>query len=374
MRTLFVFLACELFISGIAGAEAPTPSCEVTADIQACSDGSGSRTEVNAAIKEFKKICTGSQAHFTAVTKLSSQCEKIGKPDQVSSCADQWDKENRAIVSFVGRSAKEKANMEKTFWTILGPQNCAAAEQNKATLHDLTQRYDAILETLKSPRESSRAKMDLFQAAFTKALLGQKFSEPVPPRHYIGAKGEEPKAPPAAANVTSMGSVQLVTAYRLALEFNYPGPKDTTIMVAGNPVKVTAGFAKVLKLEGAGVLDDGRMVNVSGSSYMFVRIIDAPYGLGSYKRTPLEPFRSIAVDPKVIPLGSTVYIYEARGMALPPGADGTPVFHDGYFRAIDIGSMINGTHIDVYSGHLLEDYRFLQNYFDGKTVHFYVVK
>lgn len=55
----------------------------------------------------------------------------------------------------------------------------------------------------------------------------------------------------------------------------------------------------------------------------------APLALGFY--------RSIAVDPQVIPLGSRVYLpaYRTEG-------------HGGWFIAADTGGAINGHHIDVY--------------------------
>lgn len=63
----------------------------------------------------------------------------------------------------------------------------------------------------------------------------------------------------------------------------------------------------------------------------------------------LIPYRSIAVDPKVIPFGSAVYIPAARGtrITLPSG---TSVLHDGYFVATDRGGGILDNHIDVYVG------------------------
>jgi 3D (Asp-Asp-Asp) domain-containing protein len=373
MRILYIAGIFSLAFS--AYAETPGLNCTVTTEAQSCSDGSGGLKEVKEAIRQFQKVCSASQEQIPATANLAASCDKAGKGDALRDCNDKWDKEGRALREFGVKTTSEKKNLEKLFLTILAPMNCAGAEQNKSILSDLTKRYDLVLESLKAPREITKVKTDLFQKAVAQTLIAQKFPEPASPRRYLGTGNDEPRSPPAEANVASMGSVEIVTSYRLALEFNYPGPKDATILVGDQQVKVTAEFAKVLKLEGAGVLDDGRMVNANnGKSYMFVRIIDAPYGLGSYKRTPLDPFRSIAVDPKIIPLGSTVYIYEARGMPLPPAPDGTPLFHDGYFRAVDVGSMINGTHIDIYAGHLAEDYRHIRNYFDGKTVHFYVIK
>lgn len=53
----------------------------------------------------------------------------------------------------------------------------------------------------------------------------------------------------------------------------------------------------------------------------------------------LVPYRSVAVDPKLIPLGSWVYIEAYRGA----GSD------DGWFYAMDTGGAIKGRHIDVYT-------------------------
>ena len=63
----------------------------------------------------------------------------------------------------------------------------------------------------------------------------------------------------------------------------------------------------------------------------------------------LNPFRTIAVDPEVIPYGSVVYIPSARGLefTLPSGQKR---IHDGYFFAADTGGLINGNHIDVFLG------------------------
>ena len=51
---------------------------------------------------------------------------------------------------------------------------------------------------------------------------------------------------------------------------------------------------------------------------------------------PLKFYESVAVDPKVIPLGTRVYIPAYR-----------PV-NGGWFRAADVGGAIKGRHIDVY--------------------------
>ncbi len=63
----------------------------------------------------------------------------------------------------------------------------------------------------------------------------------------------------------------------------------------------------------------------------------------------LIPYRSIAVDPSVIPYGTAIYVPAARGVriTLP---DGRSVLHDGYFIGSDRGGLIKQNHIDVFIG------------------------
>ena len=59
---------------------------------------------------------------------------------------------------------------------------------------------------------------------------------------------------------------------------------------------------------------------------------------------PLVPYRTIAVDPHFIKLGSTISIPQLKGARLP---DGT--IHDGIFVADDRGHF-KGHHIDFFTG------------------------
>lgn len=63
----------------------------------------------------------------------------------------------------------------------------------------------------------------------------------------------------------------------------------------------------------------------------------------------LVPFRTIAVDTNIYPIGSVLYIPSIRGaeIELPSGKK---VLHDGYVFAGDIGGAIKGNHIDVFTG------------------------
>lgn len=78
------------------------------------------------------------------------------------------------------------------------------------------------------------------------------------------------------------------------------------------------------------------------------KIARGPFGDG-VQRYKLSPFRTIAVDPDVIPYGTAIYIPAARGLPfnLPNGEQRK---HDGYFFAADTGGLIHGNHIDVFLG------------------------
>lgn len=69
---------------------------------------------------------------------------------------------------------------------------------------------------------------------------------------------------------------------------------------------------------------------------------------------PLVPYKSVAVDPSVIPYESVLFIPEAVG-TLYPDLNGLLVRHDGYFLAADTGSLIKGHHIDVFLGPTLDN-------------------
>jgi len=108
-------------------------------------------------------------------------------------------------------------------------------------------------------------------------------------------------------------------------------------------------FVKELRMEGTGILANGRVVNWAGkcdygvgACFEELDVNKYPYGRGVGGRS-LVPFRSIAVDPKVIPYGEPVYLPELDGMVLPDGS-----IHDGCVRADDKGGWIRRKHIDFF--------------------------
>ena len=155
------------------------------------------------------------------------------------------------------------------------------------------------------------------------------------------------------------------TYYYLAQERDHAGePKDAPLLSAECTylADVPKKFHDDLCIEGSGLLADGRVVNYSRSCTrdcfaavpcgrkrykICYQVLDPkryPYGMGSQGRV-LEPDLSIAVDPKVIPLGTVLYLPELDG-AVPPGRSAP---HDGCVRADDVGGAIKGDHIDIFS-------------------------
>jgi 3D (Asp-Asp-Asp) domain-containing protein len=73
----------------------------------------------------------------------------------------------------------------------------------------------------------------------------------------------------------------------------------------------------------------------NGRGRRYVPLPGVTFAAGKSK--PLRYYRSIAVDPRLIPLGSRIYIAAYRHTA-----------GHGWFRAEDVGGAIDGRHVDVY--------------------------
>jgi 3D (Asp-Asp-Asp) domain-containing protein len=78
------------------------------------------------------------------------------------------------------------------------------------------------------------------------------------------------------------------------------------------------------------------------------KLANGPFGDG-VRNFALKPFRTIATDPTVIPIGTILYIPEARGAVIAFSKNET-ILHDGYFFAGDMGGAIKANHIDVFIG------------------------
>jgi 3D (Asp-Asp-Asp) domain-containing protein len=96
-------------------------------------------------------------------------------------------------------------------------------------------------------------------------------------------------------------------------------------------------------------MTDGRVINYTGrcpfgygTCFEQMDVRDYPFGRGAGNR-PLIPFKSVAVDPRVVPIGEPIYIKEFDGMILPDGS-----IHDGCVRADDTGGGIKKRKMDFF--------------------------
>jgi 3D (Asp-Asp-Asp) domain-containing protein len=133
-----------------------------------------------------------------------------------------------------------------------------------------------------------------------------------------------------------------VTFYWMVEEDNYQGKRTMPLYTTGGQLvgRFTQDFVKDFRMESCALLSDGRIISYLKRANK-CEVVDAPIGCGY----TLAELKSVAVDPSLIPVGSTLYIPEAEGTRLSAGA-----YHDGVFRADDIGSAIKGDRLDVYLG------------------------
>jgi len=133
-----------------------------------------------------------------------------------------------------------------------------------------------------------------------------------------------------------------VTYYWAVDETDYPTSKSSPIYLADGQLlgRFSSAFVKAFRIEAAACLKDGRRISYLKRTNR-AEVVDRFLGYGGHRLTEL---RSIAVDPRLIPLGSVVYIPQAENVSI----DGQTL--GGVFYAHDVGSAIKGKHVDIFVG------------------------
>jgi 3D (Asp-Asp-Asp) domain-containing protein len=133
-----------------------------------------------------------------------------------------------------------------------------------------------------------------------------------------------------------------ITYYWTVEEAEYPESKSKPLYLADGSLlgRFSSSFIRAFKTESAARLRDGRRISYLKSRGRAL-VVDQFLGYGGHKLTELK---SIAVDTRIIPLGSVVYIPAAANVVV----DGKP--QSGVFYAQDIGSAVKGKHIDIFIG------------------------
>jgi 3D (Asp-Asp-Asp) domain-containing protein len=117
--------------------------------------------------------------------------------------------------------------------------------------------------------------------------------------------------------------------------------------------EVSKEFASQLALQGTGKLHDGRVLNIWGAcncdhSPCF-KVTQAQWGTSGSGKA-LQPFRTVAVDPKIVKLGSLLYVPLLEGRTMPGRQPWGGYVHDGCVVADDTGGHIAGNRIDLFVG------------------------
>ena len=150
------------------------------------------------------------------------------------------------------------------------------------------------------------------------------------------------------------------TYYSFPNESEYAGAKTTIFDASCSAIaEVPKAFHDKLCVQGSGRLASHRTVSFakrdctcaavcprSGQKICYEALDPTrfPWGRGAMGK-PITPFRTIAVDTKVIPMGTPVFIPAYVSVPMP---DGT--IHDGCFRAEDRGLKVVGHSVDVFTG------------------------
>lgn len=117
--------------------------------------------------------------------------------------------------------------------------------------------------------------------------------------------------------------------------------------------EVSREFASQLAVQGTGKLHDGRVLNIWGPcnckrSPCF-KVTQAQWGTAGTGK-PLQPFRTVAVDPRVVKLGSWLYVPLLEGRTMPGRGPWGGYVHDGCVMADDTGGHIVGNRLDLFVG------------------------
>lgn len=215
---------------------------------------------------------------------------------------------------------------------------------------------DSVLEqAIKGINDAAKSASDLFLVnifgkevsdSFTKAginLTEKEINQIIKPDSQIYPEGQIKKE-------TVLTEVK---NYFLADEARFDGEKTASILdrqgniIAGADYYFVNGLEKgTLRHEKTGILKNGKVFSYDTTINNIPRYFEIKNSVGVGKTgRPLKVFRSVAVNPNLISLGTYLEIPKTRGMLLP---DGTK--HNGFWIADDIGENLEDYEIDLFLG------------------------
>jgi 3D (Asp-Asp-Asp) domain-containing protein len=165
--------------------------------------------------------------------------------------------------------------------------------------------------------------------------------------YYVA--NEEDMVPKPAANDNDVANTELAAI----------APPETVTLYDNKTCEpiadVSPEFASMARLQGTGKLRDGRVINIASrcdceQRPCFQVLSDKVQWGTAGTGKALQPFRTVAVDPKVIKLGSLLYVPLLEGRTMPGRAPWGGYVHDGCVVADDTGGGINDYQLDLFVG------------------------
>ena len=167
------------------------------------------------------------------------------------------------------------------------------------------------------------------------------------PPAVVAANDNQASGPAALAEPSSADAA--LAAMAMAPNDTVPIYSPTCEAIAD----VSPEFAGQLRIQGTGKLRDGRVLNVWGECSCArspcYQVTSQQWGRSGTGH-PLDPFRTVAVDPRVVKLGSLLFIPALEGRTMPGRAPWGGFVHDGCVIADDTGGGIKNTQLDLFVG------------------------
>ena len=207
-------------------------------------------------------------------------------------------------------------------------------------------------------KEKTRFAESILATSTSTSLVGPSLAPPAQEDYATieddNESGSEDGGDPGAPRFIGMFDV---TFYWVAEEDPTSSQRRLLLDQTCRPLaRVSRDFARKLTMEGTGRTRSGKILNVHGpcqckhQTLCYAEIDEeSPWGLG-VAREPLSPFRSIAVDPDVMPIGTAVYMPALDGVRMPGAKPWGDFIHDGCLKAADRGGNVRGMQIDVFAG------------------------
>ena len=212
----------------------------------------------------------------------------------------------------------------------------------------------ATVEKPRRPRSLGRFMITMYYVANEDEIDGPRTI--VHPKLDGTAANDQLVAARGDGDRAGSGEVNLASAAPTApVEDDEPVPTRDLVPVVDRNCKplahVSRKFRYQMALQGTGRLRDGRVINVAGrckcKPCFHVLPAHRQWGMGG-SGIPLEPFRSVAVDPAKVRLGTLLYIPALDGLQMPGREPVGGFVHDGCVIAADTGGNIDGAQIDLF--------------------------